>query len=539
MLSALLNTTVIWLGSLLVYELLLKRETFHRLNRFYLLFTFTAGMVLPLLPWGAAVHFTVFHADLQPAAAPNREPGELRTGAASLNNGLPQNINWLLLLYAAGVALSVLYLLVNLFKLWRLYRGSTIYRQGALLIAETGQVHGPFSFMHILFVCRQTDYTPPQWQMVVQHETAHYHRRHLFDLALLQIAQLVFWFHPLVYLYRNKMRLLHEYEVDALQEQDIGDYGRFLLQQATVSRDYSLTHAFNFSPLKNRIQMLTKSPSKHISKTRFLVLLPLMSLSLWCCAQNGSKLAIDIKGEYAMRHDAVVEYSNTMPADTVMVLNADTIITVNPVSGAKETNLSGSSMVIVQKDPVPLTLNKQPIAKREELSSTPQCVSPGGEFGMKYLLEKAQLKPLLEELPDGKYHMAISEIIVDPSGKIALYRFIAVPILTGTAEGAQTAESPNSTMISKGNTQGPVFTFKLKQITPISMIGIMETAKLKIQKQLSEVLMGKDIAFTAAKNKQGIASPYFLDFENLKSGFLLGANFTIKAHKASAFDYSL
>ena len=521
--TVLLNTTVIWLGSLLFYELLLKRETFHRLNRFYLLLTFVAGMVLPLLPWGAAVRFTVFHVDLQPAAAPNGEPGVLPTGVASLNTGLQQNINWLLLLYAAGVAVSVIYLLANLFKLWRLYRGSTTCRQGALLIAETGQDHGPFSFMHILFVCRQTDYTPQQWQMVVQHETAHYLRRHLFDLALLQIAQLVFWFHPLVYVYRSKLRLLHEYEVDALQEQDIGDYGRFLLQQATVSRNYGLTHAFNFSPLKNRIQMLTKRPSKHTARWRFLILLPLLSVSLWCCVQNGPKLAVDIKGEYAMRHDAVIAYPKTVQADTVEMQD--------PVTGKWNT-------IIMQKDPVPLTLNKQPIATREELSTTPQCVSPGGGFGLEYLVEKAQLKPLLEELPDGKYHMAISEIIVDPSGKIALYRFEARPIPGDIAAAGQTGGMPHSTAISKGNKE--VTIFEVQNIKPVSnSMVIEETAKLKMQKQLSEVLLGKDVAFTPAKNKQGLASPYFLDFKNYTSGFLLRSTFSVKDHKLSAFNYEL
>jgi hypothetical protein len=524
MLPALLNTTVIWLGSLLVYELLLKRETFHRLNRFYLLLTFLAGICLPLLPWGDAVHFTVssLAAQAPPSQATNVDGTSLQEIASPVES-LPQKVNWLMLFYAGGVGVSSLYLLTDLFKLWRLFRRSRTHRKDGWIIAETGREQGPFSFLRILFVCRQTDYTSLQWQMLVQHETAHYSRKHIFDLALLQGAQILLWFHPLVYVYRNKLRLLHEYEVDGLQEESLETYGHFLLQQAVLPTTYSLTHTLNFSPLKKRIQMLTKNPSTRTAKWRFLMLLPLMSLFLLCCTHNKSKTAIDLKGEYAMRQDAALEYPKAMPADTFEI--------VDPVTGENTT-------IITQKDPVPISLNKQPIAKREELTSTPQCVTPGGNFGLEYLLEKAHLAPLLEELPDGNYYMGISEIIVDPSGKIATYRFNALPLPGDIPLGGQTGGVLPSTTIS--GEKGDVTIFKVKNIKPISNpMVIQEAAKLRMQKKLSEVLLGEEVTFTPAKNKKGVASPYFLDFENHTSGFLLGATFTVKAHQVSSQNYSL
>src|SRR5689334_22992080 len=48
MIQYLLNITIIWLLSLLCFDLFLKRETWHEYNRSYLLFTLLAGIFIPL-----------------------------------------------------------------------------------------------------------------------------------------------------------------------------------------------------------------------------------------------------------------------------------------------------------------------------------------------------------------------------------------------------------------------------------------------------------------------------------------------------------
>lgn len=49
MLIYLLNVSVIWGVSLLVFQWLLKQETFHRWNRLYLLLSLAGGLLIPLL----------------------------------------------------------------------------------------------------------------------------------------------------------------------------------------------------------------------------------------------------------------------------------------------------------------------------------------------------------------------------------------------------------------------------------------------------------------------------------------------------------
>src|ERR1019366_7531043 len=51
MLQYLLNVTAIWLMSLVLFDVFLRRESYHRYNRFYLQFTFLLGALFPLVQW--------------------------------------------------------------------------------------------------------------------------------------------------------------------------------------------------------------------------------------------------------------------------------------------------------------------------------------------------------------------------------------------------------------------------------------------------------------------------------------------------------
>ena len=51
MIQYLLNATAIWLLSLVIFDLFLRKETYHSYNRFYLIGTFLLGVFLPLWEW--------------------------------------------------------------------------------------------------------------------------------------------------------------------------------------------------------------------------------------------------------------------------------------------------------------------------------------------------------------------------------------------------------------------------------------------------------------------------------------------------------
>lgn len=491
MIRILTNLSLVWMLSLLVYELVLRRLTFHRPNRFYLLATLVAGIVLPLLPWGNSVQVTVISdtSNIQPAGAQAVALLPFQKPLHFMGNASYYNINWVLIAYLAGVTVAVCLLLRDVLKILRLYRRAKISREGRWLIAETGAAHGPFSFLRIIFLSSKDDYTEEQWQMVTVHERQHYLSAHFLDLALMQAAVIAFWFHPLVYIYRYRIRLLHEFEVDSRRDCDAITYGNFLIEHAIAGQSPAFTHSFFLSPLKNRIGMMTRKVSGPAKRLCFLLLIPLGSCFLWCCSQNREHITVDIKGRYAMDHNARLAYPKLPEAFTVLQKN----------TGNEE------NKIVISMDPRPVKVDSQTIVDRKDLSTVPGCISPGAEFGLKYLLRHSGADEILKKMPDGEYHMMISDIIVNPAGAINYY------MLTFPENWKELTADPSGINILKSN-------------------GLTDEDKNAIQQKVAAVAIGGDIEFTVPRNKQGRPVPTFLKWEDESWHSRLEAVFQVRDH---------
>src|ERR1035437_1666769 len=118
-------------------------------------------------------------------------------------------------------------------------------------------------------------YTNEEWSMILTHEKRHTIFLHIIDLLLMQAARIIFWFHPLVYIYNKRLLLLHEYQADNAAARQPKVYGSFLVEQAMLQTAPSISHSFNRSPIKNRIVMLTRRSSA-IAKVKILVFIPLI-----------------------------------------------------------------------------------------------------------------------------------------------------------------------------------------------------------------------------------------------------------------------
>jgi hypothetical protein len=486
MLQILINTSIIWLCSLLVYELLLKKETFHRLNRYYLLFTFIAGMGLPLLPWGQQAQISSYQTSQSaPVAAGNVVPATVTPVIAEAQ---PQKqVPWLPVLYGVGIGVSILFLLRDLLRLRAWYRRAVLTRSGPWTIAETGVSHGPFSFGKIIFVCSREQYTDQQWAMLLQHEQQHYRYRHILDLALMQVALTLLWFHPLVYIYRQKLRLLHEYEVDSTQPGDLQTYGRFLLEQAALRSAPVMTHAFNFSPLKNRIHMMTRNTSKRRVQYRLLLLLPMLAGFMYCCAQNKTTLSIDIKDDKVSRKDAMISFTQPGALDTVYIEDIET---------------HERKMVVSTTDPRPEKLNGQLLIYSSELGLEPKCLEPGEKFSANYLIGAAGLDDIFRKMPEGAYNFMISKTVIAPDGKVVYYE-VTMP---------WPKKAPGTPLNS------------LPPASPLS-----EADKAALHRKLADVFMGSNISFTPGKDKSGNSVPYYQ--EGGRFDFSLSTSFTVKDHQ--------
>ena len=263
------------------YRLLLSRETFHRVNRIVLLATAVASFVLPLCI--ITLHKTVVVSedagsvtlyDLGPVVAEMAEVAEPTT---------PLWQTLAVVVFFAGMALVLGHTLLALLKVWRLISRSERHRQpdGTTICVTEGDV-SPFSWMNYIVLSR-SDYEA-QDPSVLAHERGHIRQHHSADVLLVDILTALQWFNPAMWMLRQDLRAIHEYEADAAvlsQGINMRQYQYLLIQKAVAACGYSVANGITHSTLKNRINMmLTNKKTNRASWLKLLAMLPIVGTAL-------------------------------------------------------------------------------------------------------------------------------------------------------------------------------------------------------------------------------------------------------------------
>lgn len=276
MLQYILNLSAIWLISLVVFDVFLRRESFHSYNRFYLLLTFAAGLLLPLYQYG---HHTLVAAVAQPAQQVFAAKQFVQETATRIT--AESSTDWLRLIWISGMLVTTGIMSIDIIRLITFYTGGKRSAQGKWTIVETHKEHAPFSLWNILFISSRRLYNADEWNMLLLHERQHARLVHFADVTLLQLCRIVLWFHPLVHIYHNRLLLVHEYQADGASRHTPQAYSRFLVEQMMLQSAPSVAHALSNAPVKNRIQMLTHTSRSYRQPAKLLVL-PLIALYVVC-----------------------------------------------------------------------------------------------------------------------------------------------------------------------------------------------------------------------------------------------------------------
>ncbi len=268
-----------WGAFYVLYALAFRRQTFFRLNRFYLLGALLAGMILPLLK---EVHLPKRSTLQEPASylAPMVEGFEfIHELEYAVLESAPEVFPWkliLVLIYLLGAGVYLVRLVAGMYKIARLRAASELARYKGYTIARTPIHHQPFSFGRTLYLSQYARWTAEEETDIIGHELAHIRDGHTLDVLLLEILGVIWWFSPPFYLYRHALRLQHEYIADAevLRRRPRREYGLLLIRQALPSLQPHIAHSFH-SSLKQRISMMTKTQSNPRARWLYLAAAPL------------------------------------------------------------------------------------------------------------------------------------------------------------------------------------------------------------------------------------------------------------------------
>jgi hypothetical protein len=264
------------------YYGLLRRLTFFTLNRAFLLLAVVVAVGYPLLPAPAALAEVVV-----PLALPVSTPAALAALSAAPLGQPAAPFPWLLMclsIYAAGSGFLVLRLLGQLLSLARLRRGAqldVVLGQPVWLVPGAG---GAFSFGNDIYLTVSALTGAEHLPAVLRHEQTHVRQAHTLDVLLLQLLVAAAWLNPAAWLLRRAALANLEYLADRAAL-DTG-LSRYTYQRCLVSqRAGALPEpALAFRPaiptLKQRVLMLSQSPSSPRQLGRYLLAAPLLAACL-------------------------------------------------------------------------------------------------------------------------------------------------------------------------------------------------------------------------------------------------------------------
>ena len=273
----------------LFYRLLLSKETFHRFNRIALLGILFLSLLIPFIEVTTAhqteLSQTVLTVEQLLMVAEAMDPAEVTVAQPE-----ELSISWvqvLLLFYLVGIIFFACRNLYSLSRLLLLIKSGKRERlEGGVRLIVLEREVAPFSWMRYIVISRKD--LEEDGREILIHEMAHIQNRHSIDLLVADICIFFQWFNPGIWLLKQELQNIHEYEADETvinEGIDAKDYQLLLIKKAVGTRLYSMANSFNHSKLKKRITMMLKEKSNPWARLKYLYVLPLAAIAVTAFAR--------------------------------------------------------------------------------------------------------------------------------------------------------------------------------------------------------------------------------------------------------------
>lgn len=173
-------------------------------------------------------------------------------------------------LYIAGAVLVFTRFIYGLGKILHYLRKGTVIPKQGYDIVETGKRHLPFSFYRYVFVDKFSE--EDDTRTIIEHEKVHIRQNHTLDVIVLECFSIIFWFNPILRLYKRALSQVHECLADeaVCRVVDTRHYIAALLRKPEAFIEAGLGHPFYQSQIKQRLHMMTQI--NHRGKTRWVYL---------------------------------------------------------------------------------------------------------------------------------------------------------------------------------------------------------------------------------------------------------------------------
>ena len=263
----------------IIYKASMSHETLHRLNRVTLLAMVVLSAVLPMCRIEIVQEVETV---LTPIVDDMSATAVAVDAAPETVDYRPIMEDALVVIFLLGAAFMVVRLAMSWLSVWRVVRSGEHEELGeGVRLTVVEKLSSPFSWFRHVVVSRAD--MGENRDLILEHELAHVRFGHSWDVLFVDLALIVWWFNPAMWLLRRELQSLHEYQADdAVLNRgiDAKTYQLLLIKRAVGSRLHSVANCLNHSNLKNRITMMCRKQSSKWQSAKLLLILPMVAISL-------------------------------------------------------------------------------------------------------------------------------------------------------------------------------------------------------------------------------------------------------------------
>lgn len=278
----LINSSVCLFVLWLFYKLILEDTSFHQWKRYYLLGSIIISILIP---------FIVVETIVIPLEETPLDNFNNLSVSETVTEEQMVTFNWFYLgvaSYFTGVVIMLWRFVKNL-NSFKIKQEDTVTSYSIYQLILRKGITIPHSFFNRIFASASDYQKGLIPEAVLEHEKAHLDQKHSFDILLIELLLVFFWFQPVLYIIRYSMKLNHEFLADRVvidQGFSTSQYQELLLKHATSSYQQAMANTFHFPIIKKRFSIMKTSTSATSGLLRSLALIPVLTLLIISCGKE-------------------------------------------------------------------------------------------------------------------------------------------------------------------------------------------------------------------------------------------------------------
>lgn len=275
----LLYSSLLFSVFFLAFKAVLSNHTFHQLNRFILLLFIPASIAIPFTAYfSPTIPYEIV--DIPIFEQINIEKAVLLENIKILHP-TTDSPPFIIIMYWLGVAVCLFRIIISQFKLINLRNQSIVQKAEnyQLIFSNISEV---YSYFNWIFIPKNKKGNCDH--LIIEHEKTHAKLKHSIDIIITEIYIAFFWFNPLTYWYRKTLKSIHEFQADegALKTKGVktSHYLQLILENLEIEKLNTTYSYFKQPIIKKRIEMISQKKSNQILKIKYILLLPILFLSI-------------------------------------------------------------------------------------------------------------------------------------------------------------------------------------------------------------------------------------------------------------------